>query len=476
MRKKNNILFIIICILFTARISAQDVDVKAGFSLDSIIIGQQIELFINAQSPKNVKIIPALLEDTVIENIEILHIFDIEKTYDSINNKNIFTERYIVTSFDTGYYYIPKIKLNKIIENDTLDIFTNELELFVKPYVLIDTIPVDTIYAGRNGFIIYGKNGFQDEINQAIPDSVKKQLSTDSLQIVRDGIAQQYFQMFSSHVMNNTGLTDRAEILTIVESNAQSLFIINRDGIKEKHIVAGSVDSVFVEEFQSVNTGTPLFTLYQIKDIDESLFITPFNFTELWYYFVQFIKKYWWLIIIIFAIAVAVLYYIFYYSKGEKPVFLRIKPQEPAHIIALRKLEQIRNEKIWKSGQYKEYHVQITAVVREYIENRFGIDAPEMTSSETLQSLTDKLEPHNFEKLKQILLLADTVKFAKAVPMQNENDLSLKNAFEFVENTKEIEEDADKIKQVEAEIEIKNEETAETDNEENNKNKDLKDE
>jgi hypothetical protein len=142
---------------------------------------------------------------------------------------------------------------------------------------------------------------------------------------------------------------------------------------------------------------------------------------------------------------------------------LKIKPEEPPHVIALRELEIIRKEKIWSKGQIKEYHVQITDVVREYIEKRFGVFAVEMTTSEILESFENNelISEADFMKLRQILELADNVKFAKYQALQNENDLSLKNSFDFVENTKEIIDENSKIIQTEAVIEITQEENHE---------------
>ena len=95
-------------------------------------------------------------------------------------------------------------------------------------------------------------------------------------------------------------------------------------------------------------------------------------------------------------------------------------------------------------------------MLREYIENRYGIFAMEMTTHEIMQSFdnTKILTDLEYMKLKQTLELADSVKFAKYQALQNENDLSLQNSFAFVEDTKEIIAVDSKEKILEAEIEI----------------------
>jgi hypothetical protein len=114
----------------------------------------------------------------------------------------------------------------------------------------------------------------------------------------------------------------------------------------------------------------------------------------------------------------------------------------PADEVALEKLDAIREEKIWQSGRVKEYHTQLTDVVREYIARRFEVSSAEQTSDETLRAirplLNDKKEL--FEQLRKMLTLADLVKFAKWQAAPDENELSLRSAYTFVKETTSVEE------------------------------------
>ena len=75
---------------------------------------------------------------------------------------------------------------------------------------------------------------------------------------------------------------------------------------------------------------------------------------------------------------------------------------------------------------------------REYIDNRWEIDAPEMTSSEILNEIDAlKLSPELVEKLRFVLSTADLVKFAKWEPLPNDHDTCMKNAVLFVKETAE---------------------------------------
>jgi hypothetical protein len=124
-------------------------------------------------------------------------------------------------------------------------------------------------------------------------------------------------------------------------------------------------------------------------------------------------------------------------KKKNKPVFKVSKPTEPPHITALRQLELIQQQKIWTEGKYKEYYTSITDALRSYIEGRFKINAMELTTEEILQIFrTQVIDTESKNKLKQILELSDFVKFAKATPIDVENEFILQNAFDFVNGTK----------------------------------------
>ncbi len=111
----------------------------------------------------------------------------------------------------------------------------------------------------------------------------------------------------------------------------------------------------------------------------------------------------------------------------------------PAHEIAFEKLAKLKNAKLWQEGKIKEYQSQLTFIVREYLENRYGTQALESTTNQILK----QLEPIHFskdwkQKLREMLELADLVKFAKAEPPIEAHDRLMGYAEEFVSSTKQI--------------------------------------
>jgi len=160
--------------------------------------------------------------------------------------------------------------------------------------------------------------------------------------------------------------------------------------------------------------------------------------------------------LLIILIAVLIIMYV-RTRKQNKPFFKLFKPAEPAHVIALRELNKIKDQKLWASENHKEYYTKVIDVIRNYIKRRFGFNAPEMTSSEILAELS-KVD-FDFSKLKddfiEFLSTSDLVKFAKHAPLINDNERFLDLAFNFVNSTK-VEEENENSKQKADEVSVEN--------------------
>jgi len=112
---------------------------------------------------------------------------------------------------------------------------------------------------------------------------------------------------------------------------------------------------------------------------------------------------------------------------------------EPADIIALRELAQLRDEKPWLNNRIKYYYIRISDILRTYIERGYHTLAMEQTTGEIIQSLRNKnMETADLNQLSDILRLADLVKFAKVIPDPEQNALQVGQAEEFVRHTSAI--------------------------------------
>lgn len=148
----------------------------------------------------------------------------------------------------------------------------------------------------------------------------------------------------------------------------------------------------------------------------------------------------WILLVIILA---GLVWYIIKYIKKRKDSREGIVPvinPDPAHIIALRELEKLRDEKLWQQGEVKAYYTRLTEILRQYLENRFGVYSLELTTEETLDRLirTGFKKDDTFKLLSTVLNAADLVKFAKHKPEPSENEAHFQQAWDFVTVTKYV--------------------------------------
>lgn len=143
-------------------------------------------------------------------------------------------------------------------------------------------------------------------------------------------------------------------------------------------------------------------------------------------------------LLVVIAIIIITLYYA---RKKNQVVMEPEKPRVPPHITALAALEKIKAEMMWKDGHVKEYYSAISEAIRAYIEDRFGVNALESTTDEIMTAFrTQVVDKESKEKLQQLLMLSDLVKFAKMFPIEDEHNFTLQNAFDFVNGTKREEE------------------------------------
>lgn len=134
--------------------------------------------------------------------------------------------------------------------------------------------------------------------------------------------------------------------------------------------------------------------------------------------------------------------FLIYYLSKRKKVEVQeiIKPEViiPAHDKALEKLRVLKEKELWQNDQQKEYHSELTYIVREYLENRYGVAALESSTHEILQDLKKVEFDDRFkDNLTEMLNIADLVKFAKAESTADINTRIIQQAEEFVNATKE---------------------------------------
>lgn len=297
---------------FSLPANAQLVSARANLDSALTVIGGQMSFTIMVNQPTGIEVTFPIFADTLTSSIEIVNDLGRDTTFLD-NNRLSITQKYTITSFDSGLHYIAPIVIEYIENNSARTTATNSLALnVVNPFAEVDP---------QKGF-------------------------------------------------------------------------------------------------------------FDLK----GLFNLPFILSEL--------KRYseWVLLgLLLAALAYAGWYYVKNRKIPFKEVFVKEKPKELPHLVALRELDKIKSEKLWQSGQSKGYYTRVTDTLRRYMEERFHFQAMEQTTPEILFELEKTGFPDNklLDKIEQVLNTADLVKFAKYNPLTDENDLTLINAYFFVNQTKE---------------------------------------
>lgn len=119
-------------------------------------------------------------------------------------------------------------------------------------------------------------------------------------------------------------------------------------------------------------------------------------------------------------------------------------PPPPPHRAALADLERLRQSGAIEAGQAEYVFVELSRIVRVYIEARFELRAPERTTEEFLREAADsgRLSTDQQDRLRAFLQACDLVKFARAEPSPNEMREALDAAERFVRETAQPEPDA----------------------------------
>lgn len=204
----------------------------------------------------------------------------------------------------------------------------------------------------------------------------------------------------------------------------------NSFGLKVVSPVLKDSTVAYLEKLNRGQTDSIDFRQLQLNDI-KPLQKAPFVWTDyLWVL--------WFVLGFIFLLLLIGLFIVLVLRKRKKGYFFTPPEVIPSHVRAIRELDKLKTDRMREPGREKEFYTRITDILRRYIFERYRINAMEMTSSEILDKIEKQTDNESVCKnLNQILSTADRVKFAKYIPYPDESDLSMMNAYFFVEQTRE---------------------------------------
>ncbi|MBR1468591.1 MAG: hypothetical protein IJ605_00525 [Prevotella sp.] len=161
------------------------------------------------------------------------------------------------------------------------------------------------------------------------------------------------------------------------------------------------------------------------KDVQDN----PFLWSE-W-------SRLFWLSVLVVVLCLAAVWLLLR-LKANKPIIasIRIIKKILPHQRAMKAIDQIKADHMTASEDQKEYYTRLTDTLRQYINERFGFNAMEMTTPEIIYNLQQSGDQTMIGELKDLFETADLVKFAKYSTLMGENDRNLVNAINFIDQTK----------------------------------------
>jgi len=148
-----------------------------------------------------------------------------------------------------------------------------------------------------------------------------------------------------------------------------------------------------------------------------------------------------WYIVGGIVFVVLLIFVILYFLNNRKNNVGKPKgPSETLQEYTLRMLSELEAKNLWQKKQVKTYYVELTDIVRNYIEDRFQAQARELTTDELLAQVQSHRDLRQYYTLlAAILHTADLAKFAKAEPLPEEHIDAMDKAKQFVLTTQQAE-------------------------------------
>lgn len=245
-------------------------------------------------------------------------------------------------------------------------------------------------------------------------------------EIIVDETKDVRFPKFESDSLNRIGVVTSHKIDSLKNQLIKKYTLTSFDSgryvlpaqeifIRDKRFLT---DQVLID-VATVPVDTIKQPMYHIKEIQNE----PYLFSDYLNYF-------WGLLVLLIVIG-AILYFVLRDKPTEEEIISRIPPFDAAKM----RLKELDNKELISQNKIKPYYVELTDIVRTFIEREMNIPALESTTDELMETIIDfngsshlNIPSETLFKLKKLLKDADLVKFAKSKPLQNEIALHREDA------------------------------------------------
>ena len=209
-----------------------------------------------------------------------------------------------------------------------------------------------------------------------------------------------------------------------------------------EYVIPGIALTVGADTFRSKQLALKVM----VADVDTMTTIHPMTGTvsiapHFWDWVPQWIVDYWWALLVGLLIIIGTAVGIYLYKKGGLRKAIRKAPAPvPPYQLAMEQLQVLGQRQLCERGMEKEYYTELTEILRQYLEGRFGINAMEMTTPQikaAVRATTSAAEASAL--MNDVLEVADYVKFARLRPLPEDNIRAMRQAVKFVEDTKPVE-------------------------------------
>ena len=185
----------------------------------------------------------------------------------------------------------------------------------------------------------------------------------------------------------------------------------------------------------------PLLLHYQLPKTNDKEAIKPIkNQIDTPFIFAEIQELVFWGIVLTILLVVLILIIVYLIKNHKNKKTEVIINKKPIIDSLTERYVKLKQNKIWLNNREKEFHSELSAILKEYLEYRYKIKSIESTSREIIQQLISLgIEKEITQDVKHILNFSDMIKFAKQKGVESQHEQALNILYSFLKTGKKVE-------------------------------------